>query len=192
MSEPEYQFEKTALRKFLLNRRSSYTKDQKITNNLHIHIQPLIKSFGGNYVSVFQAYNNEIDTSELINYLLSRNISICLPSILESNKKMVFRTWSKGENLIKGKFGILEPETSKEIVIPSILLMPLLAFDENGNRLGYGGGFYDKFIAEMEDKDQNLLKIGVAFSFQKIQQVPTDIHDKKLDWILTEKYLYKA
>ena len=67
-----------------------------------------------------------------------------------------------------------------------------LAFDENGNRLGYGGGYYDKYIDAHDTENMHLLKIGVGYSFQKIYEVPNNINDKKLNWILTEKYLYKV
>ena len=73
-----------------------------------------------------------------------------------------------------------------------MLFIPLLAFDDNGNRLGYGGGYYDKYIEELENNENMSIKIGVGYSFQKINEVPNNSMDKKLNWILTEKYLYKV
>jgi len=192
MSDFNNKFEKSALRKFLLNRRSSYVIKNDITNNLHVHVKPLIDSFVGKYVSIFQPYNNEIDTNNFISLLFSKNISICLPCIIEESNQMIFREWKEGEELVKGKYGILEPSNKNKVIIPSVLFIPLLAFDNNGNRLGYGGGYYDRYIEALENNENLPLKIGVGYSFQKINKVPNNSMDKKLNWILTEKYLYKV
>ena len=192
MSDLSKKLQKSALRKFLLKRRSSYTFSSDINNNLHIHIKPLINSFALKHVSIFQPYNNEIDTNNLISFLFSKKISISLPCIIEESNQMIFREWKEGEELVKGKYGILEQNNKNKIIIPSILFIPLLAFDDNGNRLGYGGGYYDQYIEELENNKDVPLKIGVGYSFQKINEVPNNNMDKKLNWILTEKYLYKV
>ena len=192
MSDFNNKSEKSALRKFLLNRRSSYASINDITNNLHVHIKPLIDSFITQNVSIFQPYNNEIDTNNLITLLFSKKISISLPCIDEDSNQMIFRELKEGEELVKGKYGILEPSDKNKVIIPSVLFIPLLAFDDNGNRLGYGGGYYDKYIEELENNKNVSIKIGVGYSFQKINEVPNNSMDKKLNWILTEKYLYKV
>lgn len=192
MSDFNNKSEKSALRKFLLNRRSSYASINDVTNNLHVHIKPLIDSFITQQVSIFQTYNNEIDTNNLITLLFSKKISISLPCIDEDSNQMIFRELKEGEELVKGKYGILEPSDKNKVIIPSVLFIPLLAFDDNGNRLGYGGGYYDKYIEELENNENVSIKIGVGYSFQKINEVPNNSMDKKLNWILTEKYLYKV
>ena len=192
MSDFNNKSEKSALRKFLLNRRSSYASINDVTNNLHVHIKPLIDSFITQQVSIFQPYNNEIDTNNLITLLFSKKISISLPCIDEDSNQMIFRELKEGEELVKGKYGILEPSDKNKVIIPSVLFIPLLAFDDNGNRLGYGGGYYDKYIEELEKNKNMSIKIGVGYSFQKINEVPNNSMDKKLNWILTEKYLYKV
>jgi len=192
MSDFNNKSEKSALRKFLLNRRSSYASINDITNNLHVHIKPLIDSFITQQVSIFQPYNNEIDTNNLITLLNSKKISLSLPCIDEDSNQMIFRELKEGEELVKGKYGILEPSDKNKVIIPSVLFIPLLAFDDNGNRLGYGGGYYDKYIEELENNENMSIKIGVGYSFQKINEVPNNSMDKKLNWILTEKYLYKV
>ena len=192
MSDFNNKSEKSALRKFLLNRRSSYASINDVTNNLHVHIKPLIDSFITQQVSIFQPYNNEIDTNNLITVLFSKKISISLPCIDEDSNQMIFRELKEGEELVKGKYGILEPSDKNKVIIPSVLFIPLLAFDDNGNRLGYGGGYYDKYIEELENNENMSIKIGVGYSFQKINEVPNNSMDKKLNWILTEKYLYKV
>ena len=94
----------------------------------------------------------------------------------------------KKDVLFVNKYGILEPLKSKKI-IPDIILVPLLAFDKNKNRLGYGKGFYDKYLKKMIKK-KKILTVGVAFSFQKYHKLPTNNKDVKLDYILTEKGIF--
>ena len=98
---------------------------------------------------------------------------------------MDFYKWSKTEPLIINKFGIPEP-VAKKIIYPDILLVPLVAYDLKLNRLGYGGGFYDRYIDKIS-KIKNIFTIGLAYSFQKITKVPINSFDKKLNCIVTEK-----
>ena len=102
---------------------------------------------------------------------------------------MNFFPWKKNEVLLVNKFGLLEPIKfiSK---IPDIILIPALAFDENKYRLGYGKGFYDRYLNKYLKKFKNILTVGVAFSFQKYHKLPIDKNDVKLNYILTEKGIY--
>ncbi len=102
---------------------------------------------------------------------------------------MDFYSWSFSEPLKINKYGIPEPE-SKNIVYPDVLLIPLVAFDKNLNRLGYGGGYYDRLIEKLSKK-KNIIKIGLAFSVQEIDKVPINMHDQKLDYIVTNKNIIK-
>ena len=83
---------------------------------------------------------------------------------------------------------ILEPNKKNKKTKPQLILTPLVAFDKNKNRLGYGRGFYDRFLNQVS-KQKNIISIGIAFSFQEIRKIPSEKHDKKLDYILTEKKL---
>ena len=87
------------------------------------------------------------------------------------------------------KFGIPEPIKTK-IKIPNFIIVPILAFDKNKYRLGYGGGFYDRYLVKYLKKFKNILTVGVAFSFQKLHKLPTEKNDVKLNYILTEKGIY--
>ena len=102
---------------------------------------------------------------------------------------MKFYQWNFLETLKVNKYGMLEPTNLKKPLIPNILLIPLLAFDTNKNRLGYGKGFYDKFLNKYLKKNKDILTIGIAFSFQKYNKLPTSKYDVKLDYILTENGL---
>ena len=102
---------------------------------------------------------------------------------------MNFYKWSFSDLLKVNKQGIPEPEI-KNIVYPDILLIPLVAFDKHLNRLGYGGGYYDRYIKKLSKK-KKIIKIGLAFSVQKINKVPINVYDQKLDYIVTNKYIIK-
>ena len=102
---------------------------------------------------------------------------------------MDFYRWSFFDPLKVNKYGIPEPEL-KKIVYPDILLIPLVAFDKNLNRLGYGGGYYDRFINRLSKK-KKIIKVGLALSIQKIDRVPINVYDQKLDYIVTNKYIIK-
>jgi len=142
-----------------------------------------LKNLGGYYPS-----NYEIDDLEILEFLEKKNFKISLP-IIKKNNQMNFFKWSKNDPLKINKYGIPEPVSSK-IFYPDILLVPLVGYDNNLNRLGYGGGFYDRYIEKIE-KIKKIIKIGLAFSYQKIISVPINQYDKKLDFIITEKEILK-
>ena len=99
---------------------------------------------------------------------------------------MYFCKWRKNDILRLNSLGIPEPIKSK-IIIPDIMLVPMLAFDKNKNRLGYGKGFYDRYLNNLKRKKKKSLVIGIAFYFQKYDKLPTNKNDFKLDYIITEK-----
>ena len=142
-----------------------------------------LKNIGGYYPS-----NYEIDDLEILDLLEKKNFNILLP-IIKKNNQMNFFKWSNNDTLKINKFGIPEPVSSR-IFYPDVLLVPLVAYDGNLNRLGYGGGFYDRYIQKI-DKIKKVIKIGLAFSFQKIKSIPINQYDKRLDFIITEKEILR-
>ena len=173
--------------KTLKIRKKLFDKDLKIDSNKFISFlkkQRLnLKNFGGYYPS-----NYEIDDLDVLNLLEKKNFKVSIP-IIKKDNQMNFCSWSRGDPLRVNKFGIPEPVSSK-IVYPDILLVPLVAYDNNLNRLGYGGGYYDRYIEKLE-KFKKVIKIGLAFSFQKISSIPINQHDKRLDFIITEKEILR-
>ena len=142
------------------------------------------KKIVGGYYPV----NFEINILEFLEKLEIKGVQLCLP-IVKKDNKMDFYSWST-KNLLKlNKYGIPEPEQIKK-VFPDIILVPLVAFDSRLYRIGYGGGYYDRYIDKLSNK-KNILKIGIAHSCQKINRVPTNKYDKKLDIIITEKYVLR-
>jgi 5-formyltetrahydrofolate cyclo-ligase len=102
-------------------------------------------------------------------------------------KSLIFRRWSRGEPLVRHRLGMEEPSAEAPLCQPAVILVPLLAFDGEGYRLGYGGGYYDRTMEALGNTaDASPLFIGVAYSMQEVEQVPTNAHDAPLDGILTE------
>ena len=178
---------KFQLRKKISKIRSKFAR-KKIKVNSEALIKIIEKKSPNKRVGLYYPFGDELSTLELMDRLNKKKFVISLPKI-NSKFEMSFYGWNPNEPLTINRYGILEPLKGKKI-IPSTLIIPMLAFDSNLNRLGYGGGFYDRFIQKIE-KQNNCVKIGLALSCQKIHKVPVDKHDKKMDFIITEKRIYK-
>ena len=177
---------KINLRKKILKLRKS-----KYNENFSINLSNIYKIFKkhkinkpsiGGYINV----NYEINCIEILKKLEKKKFLISIP-IIKKNRQMNFFRWSFNEPLKVNSIGIPEPK-NKKFILPDVLLVPLVAFDKNKYRIGYGGGYYDRYI-EKAKKKKKLITIGFAFSFQKIKKVPKNKYDKKLDYIITEKSL---
>jgi len=137
------------------------------------------KNVGGYYPC-----NHEIDDLEILNFLRIKKVNISLPIVRENNQ-MDFFEWTN-KNLLKiNKYGIAEPISLNKIY-PDLIFVPLVAYDSDLNRLGYGGGFYDRYLEKI-GKIKKILKIGLAFSYQELKKIPINKYDKKLDLIITDK-----
>ena len=173
--------------KILKIRKYNFSKKNKINFNKFFSLLKInrynFKNLGGYYPSNF-----EIDDLEILRLLEKKDYEISLP-VIKKNYQMDFFKWSNNYPLKINKYGIPEP-VSKKIVFPDILLVPLVGYDKDLNRLGYGGGFYDRYIEKIE-KIKKVIKIGLAFSYQKIKNMPLSKYDKKLDFIITEKEILK-
>ena len=143
-----------------------------------------------NIVSSFISINTEISTSELNNYILKKNKILCLPTILKKDYHLVFRNFINNDDLIEGFMKIKEPPINSEIVIPELIFVPCLAFDNFGFRLGYGGGYYDRTFSFLKNNKKKFISVGYAFDGQKVTEVPKDKFDIKLDYVITEKKIY--
>jgi len=179
---------KSKLRKKILK-----IRERKYKDNIKIDFdkikdlfkeESIIKKSIGGYFPV----NFEIDDLELLKKLEINNYKISLP-VIKENFQMDFYKWTFSEPLKINKYGIPEPER-KALVYPDILLVPLVAFDSKLNRLGYGGGYYDRLIKKLSKK-KNIITIGLAHSAQKIDKVPTNAYDQKLNYIVTNKNIIK-
>ena len=131
-------------------------------------------------IGAYVARESELDPAPLLHALRKRGHSIALPVIEHKNNPLLFRIWADGDILETGPLNIPQPSASAPICAPDLFLVPLLAFDRRGHRLGYGGGYYDRTLV-------NKKSIGLAFSAQEVPEVPTTSNDVPLDHIITER-----
>jgi 5-formyltetrahydrofolate cyclo-ligase len=152
---------------------------------------PVAHNAQNQVVSIFHSFGTEISTFELFDKLAADGWTTALPIVVSKNTPLVFRQWAPGEPLVSGIWGIqIPPETALEVQ-PDVLLVPLLAFDRSGYRLGYGGGFYDRTLEKLRSV-KKITAIGLAYSGQEVDAVLRDEHDQQLDWIMTERETIKC
>jgi 5-formyltetrahydrofolate cyclo-ligase len=143
------------------------------------------------HVSAFLPIGSEIDTLPTMRSLADLGHITALPVVIGKDQPLIFRKWFVGEKLVPGAFGTSEPLASEPEIIPEILLVPMLAFDAQGYRLGYGGGYYDRTIEKFE-KLGPITTVGIAFSAQHVDTVPRGPHDRSLQWVATERDLIRV
>ncbi len=135
-------------------------------------------------VSGFASLANELDCMPLLGRLAGEGLRLALPRVEGKGKPLVFRAWAPGDEMDAGVWGIAEPKLSRAALEPDILLVPLLAVDRAGWRLGYGGGFYDRTLAGLRAR-KPVIAIGLAYDAQVVDAVPHLDYDEPLDWVLT-------
>ena len=179
-----------AAQKRLLRNEAAKRRDAAATSN-DIGAK-LIGAFDGTFnpprgaaISGYYPIGNEANILPLLKALRDKGYDVLLPVVLEPKTPLEFRRWLASSDMREGPYGILEPGPDAKAVRPDLILAPLLAFDRNGNRLGYGGGFYDMSIKAIR-KHQPVSAVGVAYAAQQIKAVPHDAYDTSLDWIITE------
>jgi len=139
----------------------------------------------GSVVGAYVAMAGEADPHLILRKLATTNCSFAFPRVAAKKQPLAFHHWQAGRELVKSAFGVLEPAADWPLAYPGILLVPMLAFDADGYRLGYGGGFYDMTLAALRARGP-VRAIGVAFAGQEVDALPREAHDQKLDAILTE------
>ena len=138
-------------------------------------------------LSAYLPVRSEFDVLPILHHAHAQGCPTGLPVVLGRNRPLCFRRWAPGDPLVDGTFGIATPSPDAETLDPEILLVPMLAFDEDGYRLGYGGGFYDRTLALRRDGHPATLAVGIAYAGQRVEHVPRAPGDQRLDWIVTEE-----
>jgi 5-formyltetrahydrofolate cyclo-ligase len=139
---------------------------------------------GSGVVSGFASLPEELNVWPLLRQLSGAGVTLALPVVARKGQPLLFRAWVPGDAMNKGVWGIPEPKADKPVLEPDILLVPLLAFDASGCRLGYGGGFYDRTLATLRAR-KPIVAIGLAYDEQRVNAVPHLDYDQRLDWVLT-------
>jgi len=179
---------KSSLRKkFLIKRKNSkYLESKKFNFKLIFNL--IRKQFHNKKITIAGYYpaNNEVNILNFLKEATDKKFKIILPCV-ESSKKMSFKRWVYNEPLYINNFGILEPKNSKKEIVPDLIMVPLVAFDSKLNRIGYGKGYYDRMLKKIHKLKKKSIFLGIAHSFQKCKNIPTNKHDFKLDYIFTER-----
>ena len=169
-------------KKFSLIRKNKYFEVKEVFFN---PLLKFIKRKNIKNIAMYYPSNYEVSTIRLFKTLNNRKtFQTLIPSL--SNQSMRFVRWKLFQPLQVNNFGFLDPVFIKKPVRPALIIVPLLAYDKFKNRLGYGKGYYDRFLR----KNKNIPAIGLAFSFQKFNKITTSKFDVKLDYILTEKGIF--
>ena len=183
-------------RKELIKIRNNIKRDDLTAKSLIIEnrLFDIISYYAFETVFAFAPFNNEVNIFGLIKRLLKGGIKLALPRV--EQKTMNFYSVDNLDSLIKNKMGILEPDitVSQRIAYDidfhnSIMIVPMLGFDDDLNRIGYGGGYYDRYLSEHRKRHRKI--IGISFEEQHCNHIETEIYDQKLDYVLTDFKVYK-
>ena len=178
---------KAELRRAALARRDALppTERAQAAETIAARAFPLAVA-GGVVVSGYMPMKSEINPLPLLRKLAAAGARLALPVVAGSGKPLIMRTWSFGEPLVAGVWGIRQPPAQAPVTEPDILIVPLLAFDRAGHRIGYGAGYYDMTIAAAHARGA-VSAVGIAFAAQEVEAVPAGPRDEPLDLVLTER-----
>ncbi len=179
---------KKSIRKIVKEKKDILTEDQrqKLDNMIFNNVTTSDEYKNSNVVFIFVSYNNEVDTHKIIKQALKDGKILCVPKVISKEEGMIIVRIKQFEDLQAGAYGILEPKNDELRIAEDeidISYLPGLAFDKKGGRVGYGGGFYDRFLRKTRE---NSKKIGLAYGFQIFHEVPMEEHDVFIDGIITD------
>ncbi len=184
--------EKTLIRKFLLERRGQINQDQKDSMDEKI-FKNFTKSLfykNAETIFIFVSFGSEVDTKRIIEKALEDGKIICVPKIKSKKIGMEIFKINSLDDLKEGYFGILEPVDESEKMSGEdldLIIVPGVGFDRNGYRLGYGGGFYDRFFQDLTKK---IPKIALGYDIQVVDELIVEEHDEKIDGLITETHMH--
>lgn len=182
-------FAKAAMREYAIARRRHAIRQAGPASAVRgmEHFLAAIRVPPGAAVSGYFPVREEFDVMPLMGRLARSGIVCALPVIARRSAPLLFRAWRPGAALAQNPFRIPEPLEGAGAVVPNLLLVPLLAFDADGYRLGYGGGYYDRTLNTLRASGHAVLAVGMAFTEQQVDHVPHQNYDEKLDWIVSER-----
>lgn len=186
MSDPLAELKASVRREFVARRDALPAADRLAAADA-IATRPFpLPIFAGTIVSGFMPLKTEINPLPLMRALAAQGARLALPVVDGRGKPLIMRAFAFGDELSSGQWGIKEPRPEAADAAPDILLTPLLAFDRNGNRIGYGAGYYDMTIAKFRAA-KPVVAVGLAYAAQEIAAVPVTDRDARLDLVLTER-----
>ena len=172
----------------LLQKKQKYKKIENYNFNFELIFRLIKKIFLNKKITIAGYYpaNYEVNVVKFLEKASKKNFKLALP-VIGPASSMCFNSWIFKDPLYLNSFGILEPKSSNQKVIPDLIIVPLVAFDKQLNRIGYGKGYYDRILNKIKKIKKKTIFIGIAYSFQKCSMIPTNKHDFKLDYIFTER-----
>jgi 5-formyltetrahydrofolate cyclo-ligase len=178
---------KSALRKTASERRAALTSARRAaaSETLAERFLAAVPVNAGAVVSGYWPVGDELDPRPLMNRLHATGHPLLLPIVRGRGRPLLFRRWNLGDTLVRGELGISIPSATAAEDVPELLIVPLVAYDRAGYRLGQGAGYYDLTIAALRASGKPVAA-GVGFSAQAIEAAPREAHDQRLDWIVTE------
>ena len=163
------------------HRRSSEQEPERLADLFLANVEPA----QGNNIAGYWPIEGEMNVLPLLGRLHELGYNLCLPVVVKGTRVLSFRKWRPSDPTEVADFGIRIPVQTAHEVIPQLLIVPLIAFDERGYRLGHGGGYYDSTLWQLESSRP--ITVGVGFEDQRITEVPTEPHDVSLDWVITDE-----
>ena len=184
--QPEPAIEKAKLRKQAARNRSLLmTERPSAGDDLTGHLDVVLGRCGRGVYAAYLPIRSELSPLPLVAALADRSIVTAMPVTPPPGNPLTFYRWAPGMRLDDGPYGTKQPPFNSERIIPDVILAPMLAFDADCWRLGYGGGFYDRSIAELRESGHEVVAIGIAFGGQQVDKVPTGSYDVPLDAVWT-------
>ena len=183
---------KSSLRKKFINKRK-LQNIKEISFNFSKLFKFIQFKFGNQKIIIGGYYpsNHEVNVINFLQQASKKKYIVTLP-VIEENKLMNFKIWNFPDILKLNKFGIPEPILFKKMLVPDLILVPLIAFDKDCNRLGYGAGFYDRYLQKVSKFKKNFICVGVAYNIQKYNTIPISKFDYRLDNIFTETGFFNS
>src|SRR5690349_11308179 len=188
MSKPDLiESRKAELRREAIARRDALPAAERAAAAAAIAARPLpVAVPPGAIVSGFSPLKSEINPVPLMRAFAEAGAGLALPVVAGRGKPLIMRAWHFGAPLVAGVWGIREPPPEAPEVFPDILIVPMLAFDRTGHRIGYGAGYYDMTIARLRSV-KPVIALGIAYAAQEIAEIPVTPRDAPLDLVLTER-----
>ncbi len=178
-------------------RAKAFAQDNQLAPNMRaeakiiVTMQTEFSDIAGKKVAAYAAMRDELPLWDLLQDLQIRGATTYLPIVIQKASALFFQAWQTGDALVEGKYGEKTPTYNENTpdIIPDIILAPLLAFSNDGYRLGYGGGYYDRTIAKIRATGKDVTFFGIAYHAQEVAHLPIDEYDVRLDGIITEQGL---
>lgn len=199
MAEPNQLGDKAYIRKQMMIKRNSLTPEQRElwSEAACANAEKLLESRNADAFMVYAAFRSELDLSRLIEWGWRTGRDVLAPRCLAADRSMTLHYLRSWDDLMPGAYGIMEPNPDKtpklDDYAPSVIFVPGIAFNKDGGRLGYGGGYYDRFAEAYQGKNgkaANTLWIGMSFEDQITAEIPLERHDLKMNGLITERGIY--